>query len=74
MIKEIYKYQFPVFKIEAAITVFNIFVALLLANAIWETTVLSQLVCSVHSGHLQCVFGSKVRKRQRSLTELSSQT
>ena len=40
MIKEIYKYQFPVFKIEAIITVFTIFVALVLANAIWETTVL----------------------------------
>ena len=39
MIKEIYKYQFPVFKIEAIITVFTIFVALALANAIWETTV-----------------------------------
>ena len=39
MIKEIYKYQFPVFKIEAIITVFTIFVALVLANAIWETTV-----------------------------------
>ena len=41
MIKEIYKYQFPVFKIEAIITVFTIFVALVLANAIWETTVRS---------------------------------
>ena len=40
MIKEIYEYQFPVFKIEAIITVFTIFVALVLANAIWETTVL----------------------------------
>ena len=39
MIKEIYKYQFPVFKIEAIITVFTIFVAIVLANAIWETTV-----------------------------------
>ena len=39
MIKEIYKYQFPVFKIEAIITVCTIFVALVLANAIWETTV-----------------------------------
>ena len=39
MIKEIYKYQFPVFKIEAIITVFTIFVALVLANAIWDTTV-----------------------------------
>ena len=39
MIKEIYKYQFPVFKIEAIITVFTTFVALVLANAIWETTV-----------------------------------
>ena len=42
MIKEIYKYQFPVFKIEAIITVFTIFVALVLANAIWETTVLCE--------------------------------
>ena len=39
MIKEIYKYQFPVFKIESVTTVFTIFVALVLANAIWETTV-----------------------------------
>ena len=39
MINEIYKYQFPVFKIEAIITVFTIFLALVLANAIWETTV-----------------------------------
>ena len=39
MIKEINKCQFPVFKIEAAITIFTIFVALVLANAIWETTV-----------------------------------
>ena len=39
MINEIYKYQFPVFKIEAIITVFTIFVALVLANAIWDTTV-----------------------------------
>ena len=39
MIKEIYKNQFPVFKIEAVMSVFTIFVALVLANAIWETTV-----------------------------------
>ena len=39
MIKEMHRYQFPVFKIEAAITVYTIFVALVLANAIWETTV-----------------------------------
>ena len=39
MIKEIYKYQFPVFKMEAITTVFTIFVALVLANAIWETTI-----------------------------------
>ena len=43
MIKEIYKYQFPVFKIEAIITVFTIFVALVLANAIWETTMRAAL-------------------------------
>ena len=48
MIKEIYKYQFPVFKIEAAITVFTIFVALVLANAIWETTMQKgDKLCSV---------------------------
>ena len=46
MIKEIYKYQFPVFKIEAIITVFTIFVALVLANAIWETTVGGQFLCN----------------------------
>ena len=39
MINEIYEYQFPVFKTEAVIIVFAIFVALLLANALWETTV-----------------------------------
>ena len=41
MIKEIYKYQFPVFKIKAIITVFTI---LALANALWETTVLTMLL------------------------------
>ena len=40
MIKEIYRYQFPVCKIEAVMTVFTFFVALVLANAIWETTVM----------------------------------
>ena len=54
MIKEIYKYPFPVFKIEAIITVFTIFVALVLANAIWETTVLSKS----RKKHLRA-FGTK---------------
>ena len=35
MIKEIYKNQFPVFKIEAVMSVFTILVALILANAIF---------------------------------------
>ena len=51
MIKEIYKYQFPVFKIEAIITVFTIFVALILANAIWETTVWGKIWWSRSSNH-----------------------
>ena len=37
MIQEISKHHSFVFKIEAVITVFAIFGALVLANAIWET-------------------------------------
>ena len=51
MIKEIYKYQFPVFKIEAVVTVLTIFVALVLANAIWETTVQAKVTFYKKKGH-----------------------
>ena len=48
MIKEIYKYQFSVFKIDVVTTVFTIFIALVLANAIWETPVQKgDKLCSV---------------------------
>ena len=59
MIKEIYKYQFPVFKIEAIITVFTIFVALVLANAIWETTVR----CGTFKGH--CLKDRMLSRNER---------
>ena len=61
MIKEIYKYQFPVFKIEAIITVFTIFVALVLANAIWETTV--QLLFCSNATKKQLPMQTNIRSR-----------